>query len=73
VRLAPDGLEPIEGVIDYMRPNFMGVRTADALYRFFGRNAFGAPVGMSIHLFADGLEPEQTKQNWKHWLDAALA
>jgi hypothetical protein len=73
VRLTPEGLEPIEGVIDYLRPNFIGVRTPDALYRFFGRNAFGAPVGMSIHLFADGVEPETTKQAWQHWLETALA
>jgi uncharacterized protein YndB with AHSA1/START domain len=73
VQLAPQGLEPIEGVIDYMRPNFIGVRSANALYRFFGRNAFGAPVGMSIHSFADGVEPEKTKQNWQQWLHTALA
>ena len=73
VRLTPEGLEPIEGVIDYLRPNFIGVRTGDALYRFFGRNAFGAPVGMSIHLFADGVEPETTKQIWQRWLDTSLA
>ena len=73
MRLTPRGLEPIEGVIDYLRPNFIGVRTAEALYRFFGRNAFGAPVGMSIHAFADGIEPERTKQTGKHWLDTALA
>jgi hypothetical protein len=73
VRLAPDGLDPVEGVIDYLRPNFMGVRTADALYCFFGRNAFGAPVAMSIHMFADGLDPEKTAQVWQNWLTTALA
>jgi hypothetical protein len=73
VRLTAHGLEPLDGVIDYLRPNFLGVRTADALYRFFGRNAFGAPVAMSIHVFADGIEPELTKQSWRHWLDTTLA
>ncbi len=73
VRLTPRGLEPIEGVLDYLRPNFIGVRTADALYRFFGRNAFGAPVGMSIHMFADGADPKKTRQDWKHWMDTRLA
>jgi hypothetical protein len=73
VRLAPPGLEPVEGVIDYLRPNFMGIRTADALYCFFGRNAFGAPVGMSIHMFVDGVDPEKTSQDWQRWLNTALA
>ena len=39
-------------VVDYATPNFIGVRSADGLYRFFGRNAFGMPVGLSHHLFA---------------------
>jgi uncharacterized protein YndB with AHSA1/START domain len=72
-RLAPEGLEPIEGTIDYRRPNFLGVRSADALYRFFGRNAFGSPVGMSIHVFADGVDAEKTRLDWQRWIDAALA
>jgi hypothetical protein len=73
VRLTPHGLQPLEGVLDYRRPNFVGVRTGDALYRFFGRNAFGAPVGMAIHLFVDGVDPEPIKRQWQNWLDAALA
>ncbi|HWF52295.1 MAG TPA: hypothetical protein VG294_16765 [Solirubrobacteraceae bacterium] len=72
VELTPRGLDPITGVIDYVRPNFLGVRTPDALYRFFGRNAFGAPVGMSIHAFADGVEPDATKKRWEQWLHTAL-
>lgn len=31
VRLTPRRMEPIDGVIDYRRPNFLGVRTADSL------------------------------------------
>ena len=72
VRLAPAGVDPVEGVIDYRQPNFIGIRTGDALYRFFGRNAFGAPVGMSIHMFANGVDPEQVKRGWQDWLNAAL-
>lgn len=72
VRLAPDGLEPIEGVIDFRRPNFLGVRSADALWRFFGRNAFGAPVAIGIHAFADGVDAEDIKRRWQQWLREAL-
>ena len=42
----------LDGVIDYSTPEFLGVRTADGLYRFFGRNHYGGVVGMSAHLFA---------------------
>jgi hypothetical protein len=72
VHVAPEGLEPIDGVIDYLRENFMGIRTDDALYCFFGRNAFGGPVAISIHSF-DGLDPDATKQRWQSWLAKALA
>jgi hypothetical protein len=60
-------------VIDYLRPNFMGVRSDDALYRFFGRNGFGAPVGMSNHMFNEGVDAEKTKQDWEQWLAGAFA
>lgn len=73
VRLAPPGLDPVEGVVDYARPNFIGVRTADGLYRFFGRNAWGMPVGVSLHLFADGVERDKTEQAWRAWLDDLYA
>jgi hypothetical protein len=73
VTLSPEGLEPFEAVIDYTRPNFLGARTADGLYRFFGRNAFGAPVGMSIHLFGARADAGSVTQSWQHWLDTELA
>jgi hypothetical protein len=72
VRLIPHGLDSVEGVIDYLRPVFIGVRTSDALYRFFGRNAFGAPVGMSIHMFRDRIDAAETRRNWQTWLTTAL-
>jgi hypothetical protein len=72
VRLTPQGLQPLAGDIDYLQPNFLGIRTADALYRFFGRNAFGAPVGMSIHLFTGDANPERTTQEWQQWLNTTL-
>jgi hypothetical protein len=73
VRLTPEGLEPIEGVVDYLRPNFMGVRTADALYCFFGRNAFGGPVALTVHQFSNGIDPDKIKHMWQEYLNATLA
>jgi uncharacterized protein YndB with AHSA1/START domain len=52
VHLTPDGLDPIDGIVDYVHPNFIGIRTSDAFYRLFGRNAFGWPVGVTLHEFA---------------------
>jgi uncharacterized protein YndB with AHSA1/START domain len=72
VKLSPPGVEPIEGVVDYVRPNFIGIRTADSLYRYFGRDAFGMPVGMSVHAFGD-VDAESAKRAWQGFLNGAFA
>jgi hypothetical protein len=72
VHLAPAGLEPIDGVIGYRRANFIGIRTADALYCLFGRNAFGASVAVAIHSFAPDVDAEAAKRRWREWLELAL-
>jgi len=51
----------------------VGVRTSDELYCLFGRNAFGAPVGLSIHSFIAGIDAERSKQDWQRWLNTTLA
>jgi hypothetical protein len=43
--------KPFTATVDYLSENFVGLRTETALYRFFGRNAFGATVGLTIHVF----------------------
>ena len=73
ITLTPAGLAPIEGVIDYVHPHFLGVRSLNALYRFFGRNAFGAPVAMSVHDFAEGVDAEHERRRWERWLHTTLA
>jgi hypothetical protein len=73
VRLTPTGLDPLDAVVDYSTPHFIGLRTADGLYRFFGGNAWGMPVGLSLHLFADGVDQDKTEHAWRVWLDAVFA
>jgi hypothetical protein len=63
----------LEGVIDYSTPEFLGVRTADGLYRFFGRNHYGSVVGMSAHLFTDGVDAAAREAELKAWLDGVYA
>jgi uncharacterized protein YndB with AHSA1/START domain len=73
VRLTPAGLEPIEGVVDYATHAFLGVRSDDALYRFYGRDAWGWPVGVAHHLFADGAGAAASERAWNGWLDGVFA
>ncbi|MEO8689469.1 MAG: SRPBCC domain-containing protein [Solirubrobacteraceae bacterium] len=65
---------PLDGAIDYSTPVFLGARTADGLYRFFGRNHFpGGVVGMSAHLFVDGVDAAASEAALKAWLDGLYA
>jgi hypothetical protein len=63
----------LDGVVDYATPEFLGVRTADGLYRFFGRNHFAGVVGMSAHLFTDGVDAAEHEAALKAWLDEVYA
>jgi uncharacterized protein YndB with AHSA1/START domain len=67
------GAGTLDGVVDYATPEFLGVRTADGLYRFFGRNHFGGVVGMSAHLFTDGVDAAASEAALEAWLDGVYA
>ncbi|WP_264483118.1 SRPBCC family protein [Streptomyces pinistramenti] len=80
LRVQLPGAEPLDAVVDYRTDHFLGLRTDHGLYRFFGRNAFGGPVGISLHLFADDTphtaarpDPENTRTTWQNWLDGLYA
>jgi uncharacterized protein YndB with AHSA1/START domain len=67
VELSPDGLGPMHGVVDYARGPFLGIRTDDALIRFFGRYPFGGPVAVAVHAF-DDVDAEALAGRWRDWL-----
>ena len=66
VRLTPEGLEPIEGVVDYVSPSFLGVRSDDALYRFI--YGFDGTTMVGHHLFAEGVDQPRAEAAWSSWL-----
>jgi hypothetical protein len=63
----------LDGVIDYLTPQFIGVRADDGLFRFFGRNAFGGVVGLSAHMFRDDVDAAQAEAALKAWVDSIYA
>ncbi|AXG76346.1 SRPBCC family protein [Streptomyces paludis] len=73
VRVDLPGTGPVDAVVDYRRPNFVGLRTGTAMYRLFGRNHFGAPVGVSVHDFAPGADGRHTEEAWRERLDRIFA
>ena len=64
-----DGVGRLEGEVDFSNEHFLGVRTPDALCRFFGRNAWGAPVGMTVHDFSGAGDAETTAKAWGGFLE----
>jgi uncharacterized protein YndB with AHSA1/START domain len=67
------GAGTLDGLIDYVTPEFIGVRTQDSLYRFFGRNHYGSVVGMSAHVFRDDVDAAAAEKALKIWLDSLYA
>jgi hypothetical protein len=73
VTLRPSGLPGIDGVVDYATGPFLGIRTADALIRVYGRDAWGWPVGVALHLFAPGADAAAAQAAWSAFVDGACA
>ncbi|WP_433225375.1 SRPBCC family protein [Actinomadura formosensis] len=72
VRVDLPGTGPVDAVLDYRTEHFVGLRTGDAMYRFFGRDAWGGPVGIALHRFAPdaAASREQAQKAWQDWLNA---
>ncbi len=73
LRLTPEGLTPIEGVVDYAVPDyreFLGVRGSDGLYRFHG--GYGQ-ISVGHHLFAENVNGEQAAKAWQAWLNRVFS
>ena len=69
VRFTPAGLPPIDGVVDYVSSDFLGVRTSDALYRFI--HGMGT-VALGHHLFKQ-VDQQEAQQKWESWLAGLFA
>lgn len=68
VRVQGPAGQALDAVLDYRDAYFIGLRTEDALYRFFGRGHWGAPVGVSVHDFAPDADAGRNEVEWGDWL-----
>jgi RNA polymerase sigma-70 factor, ECF subfamily len=71
LRLTPEGLTPIEGIVDYVYDapeyrEFLGVRSDDGLYRFHGGCG---QISVGHHLFAENMSGEEAAKAWQEWLN----
>jgi uncharacterized protein YndB with AHSA1/START domain len=59
------GLPPTPGVVDYVRPEMLGIRTDAGMHRFLhSQNTLVA----EYHDYAGELDPETVERSWKDWL-----
>ncbi|MGX9902279.1 SRPBCC family protein [Arthrobacter sp. SA17] len=68
-----DGVGRLSGEVDFSNEHFLGLRTSEAMYRFFGRNSFGAPVGMTVHDFSGKTSSEEIATAWAGFLERVYA
>ncbi|MDT3446408.1 MULTISPECIES: SRPBCC domain-containing protein [unclassified Pseudofrankia] len=73
VQVTIPGLAKLDAVVDYLSPHFLGLRTGDAMYRVFGRGAFGAPTSVAAHLFSPDADEPATEKALRAWLDEIYA
>lgn len=73
LRLIPDGPAPLDAVVDYVGPEFLGLRTADGLIRFHGRSALGMTVAVAQHHYAPDVDRAEAQRSWQSWLNQVFA
>ncbi|MEU1556741.1 SRPBCC domain-containing protein [Streptomyces scabiei] len=73
VQVEGPGGQLLDAVLDYRDPYFIGLRTADALIRIFGRNHWGHRVGMSVHDFAPGADAGADENAWQGRLNGVFS
>lgn len=65
-RVTVPGLADVEGVVDFINPQAIGIRTPDALYRFI-RGYVGSIV-LGHHVFTPDHTDSHTTEAWQTWL-----
>jgi uncharacterized protein YndB with AHSA1/START domain len=66
VKAELEGVGTIDGVVDFLSPSFLGVRTPDAILRFIW--TFDGHAYLGHHLFADGVDRGEAERAWGDWL-----
>jgi hypothetical protein len=66
-------LPQLEGEVDWLSRDFLGVRTDDGIYRFMHISVFGGPTGVGHHIFVDDLDQAETERAWASWLEGLFS
>lgn len=68
VRLTPEGLEPVEGVVDLRDRLLLGIRTEHGLYRFMADDLHHM-VSTTQYFYGVTVDRESRTAAWQSWLD----
>ena len=71
VQASLEGIGPMDGVVDFLSPHFIGVLTDDAIYRFI--HGFEGTTMVGHHLFAGGVDRAAAEAAWEAWLNRTFA
>jgi uncharacterized protein YndB with AHSA1/START domain len=58
----------VEATVDFRDTDFLGLRTDDALYRFYDGGSWDWPVRLGHHLFAPDADADHATRAWDAWL-----
>ena len=72
VRVDLPGVAPLDAVVDFRTGHFIGLRTDDRLYRFFGRNASVPPSASASTTSAPQADAKGTEMAWQRLAAPAL-
>ena len=73
VRFDLPGVGPVDGVVDYATPTFIGLRAPLALIRFHGRAHLGLTVAVSQHTYVTTFDVASAQRGWERWLAGVFA
>ncbi len=68
IRLAPDGPEPIEGVVDVASDEFLGVRSEQGLHRIGAEGSDGCGVSAYHYYYGVEIDAPAVTAAWQAWL-----
>ena len=66
---APDGAEPVTGVVDVATPEFLGIRSAHGLHRIGAEGDTGCGVSAYHYFYGEPIDRDATTKAWQTWLD----
>lgn len=69
ITLAPEGAEPISGVVDVATPEFLGVRSTHGLHRIGAEGDTGCGVSAYHYFFGEPIDRDAVTAAWQGWLN----